>query len=529
MDIEKEGRLALASHSLKNNQVSSERRAAKLYKVSKTTLQNRRKGICPKKEAQVKNRLLLPYEERELINWIGSMQKRGFAPFLINVKEMAYALRKQRLGDSIKPIGECWVSRWLNKNPEVKMSLSRGRDYQRFKNENRREIEPWFQRVKDVIDNYHIDVNDVYNFDETGFAMGIICTSSSSKVAVLSDTVGRVTVIQPGDRIWSTVIETVNALGWALPPFIILQGKSHLKYWYDGLKTKQWKVTVSPNGWTNDEKGVEFIHHFDKWTKDRITGTYRLLILDGHSSHSTPEFDQFCRQKQIITVCLPPHTSHILQPLDVACFGPLKRAYSQLVQNLARKSIFHVDKRDFLEMYEIARETIHSGPNIVSGFRATGLVPFNPDYVLSQLPELTPSPPSSSHGLPQNSSPWVSQTPKNLQELDKQTLLIHNSINSSPRQLVDKVINLCQSQTAIITILQQENTVLREANEYYNRKKKRSKAVLQHGGCLDVEEAQNRLREQEEAQNRPRLRAPPTCSKCRIQGHTIRTCKSTCN
>jgi hypothetical protein len=529
MDVNKEGRLALASHARKNNQISSTREAARTYRVAKSTLQGRQNGRQSRQEAAAKRRLLLPHEEQELVTWIGSMQRRGFPPFLINVREMAYALRKRRLGKSAKPIGRCWVTRWLTSHKDVKTSLSRSRDYQRFKNENRHQIQPWFQQVKDVIDKYHIHVDDIYNFDETGFAMGLICTSSSSKVAVLADTVGRATVIQPGNRMWSTVIETINATGWALPPFVILQGKSQMKQWYKDLQTKKWKITVSPNGWTNDKIGVQFINHFHRWTKDRITGTYRLLLLDGHGSHATPDFEQFCRQNGIITLCLPPHTSHILQPLDVACFGPVKRAYSNHVQDLARKSIFHVDKKDFLGMYDKARESIHSGANIISGFRATGLVPFNPDHVLSQLAALTPSPPPSSHGLPHHSSPWVSQTPTNPQELAKQASLIYNSIDhSSPIELVSKVVNLCHVQDARITILEQEVAHLREANEYYSRKRKQSRGYLGTSGPLEVEEAQNLITQLEEAENRPRTtkRKPPTCSNCATVGHDIRTCQS---
>ena len=101
---------------------------------------------------------------------------------------------------------------------------------------------------------------------------------------------------------------------------------------------------------------------------------------------------------------MPAHSSHLLQPLDVACFSPLKQAYGKLVQQLARNDVFHIDKGDFLGMYKQARQAIHSEQNIISGFRATGLIPFNPERVLSVLTiTKTPSPPSSSHGW--NSSP----------------------------------------------------------------------------------------------------------------------------
>jgi hypothetical protein len=56
-------------------------------------------------------------------------------------------------------------------------------------------------------------------------------------------------------------------------------------------------------------------------------GSHRLLIIDGHESHKSLAFQDLCEESKIITLCMPPHTSHILQPLDVGCFAPLKRAY----------------------------------------------------------------------------------------------------------------------------------------------------------------------------------------------------------
>ena len=127
---------------------------------------------------------------------------------------------------------------------------------------------------------------------------------------------------------------------------------------------------------------------------------------------------------------MPPHTSHLLQPLDVACFSLLKAAYSRLVQNLARLAIFHVDKADFLGMYRTARTQIFTEKNIRSDFRATGLIPFNPERVLSFLTiTKTPSPPSTSHNLqPQQPSPWTSETPRDLAELAKQAQLVQNTL-----------------------------------------------------------------------------------------------------
>ena len=74
--------------------------------------------------------------------------------------------------------------------------------------------------------------DDIYNFDETGFAMGVAATS---KVVTSADRVGRAVVVQPGNREWATAIKCVNASGWSLPPFIILPGKVHQSSWYRDL------------------------------------------------------------------------------------------------------------------------------------------------------------------------------------------------------------------------------------------------------------------------------------------------------
>jgi hypothetical protein len=54
--------------------------------------------------------------------------------------------------------------------------------------------------------------------------MGVI---STSKVITTSDRKGRLRTRQPGNRQWVTAIEAVNAKGWAIPLFIIFEGKLH--------------------------------------------------------------------------------------------------------------------------------------------------------------------------------------------------------------------------------------------------------------------------------------------------------------
>ena len=85
-------------------------------------------------------------------------------------------------------------------------------------------------------------------------------------------------------------------------------------------------ISVSPNGWTDQELGAAWLQSdFDPATRDKAAGRYRLLILDGHNSHCTLIFCKYAADNKIIIICLPSHTTHALQPCDVGAFGPLAR------------------------------------------------------------------------------------------------------------------------------------------------------------------------------------------------------------
>jgi hypothetical protein len=82
---------------------------------------------------------------------------------------------------------------------------------------------------------------------------------------------------------------------------------------------------------------------------------------------------------------MPAHSSHLLQPLDIGCFGPLKGAYGSLVASQMALNITRIDKCDFLLAYPAARNTAFKEQNIKNSFAAAGLVPLEPDRVISKL------------------------------------------------------------------------------------------------------------------------------------------------
>lgn len=102
---------------------------------------------------------------------------------------------------------------------------------------------------------YGIQDCDFYNFDETGFMMGVIC---AGMVVTRADRCGRGKAVQPGNREWATAIVCVNSEGWSVPPFLVVQGVNHLSSWYtEGGLPYDWVIKPTSNGWTNNETGLE--------------------------------------------------------------------------------------------------------------------------------------------------------------------------------------------------------------------------------------------------------------------------------
>ena len=233
---------------------------------------------------------------------------------------------------------------------------------------------------------------------------------------------------------------------------------------------------------------------------------------------------------------MPAHTSHLLQPLDVGCFSPLKALYGHEVAELARQSVYHVDKRDFLWIYKRIRGQALSSSNVKAGFQATGLIPLSPERVLSSLTVVrTPSPPQTDTD---NGAIWTAETLHTTDQLQHQARLVRDRLgrqsNSPTSHAIRQLVKGCQLAMQSATILAEENAKLRASNHRQRQKRQQRRQYIATGGALQAQEGQDRVRERDNAvvghdQPQPtqaRTRAPPTCSKCHVQGHTRTSCRS---
>ena len=244
-----------------------------------------------------------------------------------------------------KRVGKCWAQRFVARRLELKTRFNRVYDFQRALCEDPELIGAWFRLVENMRAKYSVVDADFYNFDETGFMMGVIC---SGMVVTRADRRGKSKAVQLGNREWAIAIVTINGEGGSIPPFLIIQGVNHLANWYSETDLPHdWVIKPTNNGWTNNETGLEWLKYFDKHTAAQAKGPYRMLVLDGHESHELVAFQEYCKSHNIITLGLPPHSSHLTQPLDVGCFSPLKRAYSRQIEGFMKSHINHITKAEF--------------------------------------------------------------------------------------------------------------------------------------------------------------------------------------
>ena len=121
---------------------------------------------------------------------------------------------------------------------------------------------------------------------------------------------------------------------------------------------------------------------FYPWLQKNSVEFPIILFVDGHSLHLTLPLSNFCREHQIKSIALFPNATHILQPLDVAVFHPLKTAWKKTVNHWRLENNgSRLKKEMFAPLLKVALDSISLTKSIKKGFEACGLFPFSANAV----------------------------------------------------------------------------------------------------------------------------------------------------
>ena len=241
-------------------------------------------------------------------------------------------------------------------------------------------IREWYNKLQQEIERLGVVPQDMWNMDETGCRIGV------AKNQYVYTARGKNNIVLPSsnNRELVTLVECMSATGASIEPMVIVKSSTIFEHWVEQLPDK-YAVQCSDTGYTNDELAFQWLQHFDKLTKDNTVGVWRLLLVDGDGSHLTREFYEYAIAHKIQPFALPPHLSHLLQPLDVGCFQPLKWYHGLELDHASRTGARDINKADFLSTIESIRCATFTVSTIRSGWRRTGLYPFKPDLVINEL------------------------------------------------------------------------------------------------------------------------------------------------
>ena len=367
----------------------SQRAVSKKYNIARGTLQNKIAGKHGKIVGHPK--VLSDVEEVTLVNHLLIMSDWGFPLDRYDLRVLVKSYL-DKAGRIIKQFtnnypGDDWSQNFMRRH--------RAQISQRMCQNiapNRASVNP--QEVKDYFVNLENTIKDVapeniVNYDETN----------------LTDDPGRQkSIFRRGTKYpersmhhsksATSLMFAGSAAGELLPIYVVYRAENMWDTWTLGGPPGT-RYNRSKSGWFDNVC-------FDYWFLTIMLPYFRkkegkkVLIGDNLSSHFNDSVIQACQEHNISFVCLPPNSTHMCQPLDVAFFRPLKQKWRTILTDwktgggrrspTVTKDKFPSLLKDLLTAIEENR-----AQNLKAGFRKSGIVPLDADTVLSRLPSSEPN------------------------------------------------------------------------------------------------------------------------------------------
>jgi hypothetical protein len=462
-----------------------------------------------------------------LVVHVLELHERGFPPWAAGIEDLANTFRAEKRRD---PVGPCWAKDFVKRRPELPVKFSA-----RYNHDSRNEVETisrWFTIVENTKKKYKIQDHDMYSFDECLCDMGppfrgAFSTGSEQR---------RHPNMRRGNRKWVTVLHALNADGWTIPPFLVSARAHPLSLRdHEADVPPTWGVAVSDNGFTTDQAAISWLEHFETHTRHRSAGAYRLLIMDNHESHNSYQFQRLCQEKNIITICTPQYYSRYLQPINIGYFPWLRKAYQGTLDQLRNKRI-QIRPEMFLPTFVAALQSTMEEHDICASFKDAGLVPHNPDAVLSRCPLIRAAPTKLAQEdlsletiFPNRASRDELQTRASLNltrqsqttSLPSQTESDCVRIRRALEQSFESLNQIMKNHEALVTAVANLEKSTRLTTRRSNRRKK-APPPLHAVSSTPISTASRGPRVQKAAKNHGRRR----CRGCGRAGHNIRKCNA---
>ena len=355
--------------------------------VPKTTLKDRVSGRVIHGRKSGRAPYLTHEEEQELYDWLLICANIGYPKSRDEVIGIVLQtlVKKGVPGEDFK--GRGWWLRFMQRWPQLTLRKGDALAQPRAFAVNAGTMKNYYDLLLTTLIEHDLlnCPSRTFNMDESGLPLD----HKPSKVIALKGT-KKVHCRTSGNKMQITILACPNAAGTVIPPMVIFQGERLNAEWTKG-EVPCTLYGMSDKGWTDMEL-------FSYWLRELFLPSIPparpvLLLLDGHSSHYEPETIRYAASQGVVIVCLPPHTTHVSQPLDVSFFKPLKSYWSEACHKYMQDNPGRVvTKYQFSSLFSTAWYKAVRPETIVNGFRKVGVCPFDasaiavPDVPTSETP-----------------------------------------------------------------------------------------------------------------------------------------------
>ena len=365
----------------------SVRKAASEYNVPKSSLADRVSGRVMPGTKSGPPMYLTVSEETELVQFLTRCAGIGYGK---SRKEVIALV--QRILDKkgiLKMVTNGWWESFCHRHPNISLRSGASLSLARARASDPEMVSRYFDLLERTLKENDLigKPGQVFNMDESGMPL------DPKTPKVVAEQGSTTVVVGSGNKSQVTIVGCCSAAGFCMPPMVIWDRKTLAPQLTIG-EVPGTIYGLSGSGWMDMEL-------FDMWFQNhflRYAPSARpiLLLLDGHSSHYCPDTIRLAAWEKIILFALPPNTTHLSQPLDRGCFGPLKVSWREECHRYMSENPGKVvTKFQFSPIFSKAWARSMIVANITAGFRVTGVYPLNrhafslPSYEVKDLSQET--------------------------------------------------------------------------------------------------------------------------------------------